>query len=671
MANPVDHKCLGDHPAARRKAVCDLEHTARESPPALRLLVSGLGDPSDSVRARAAWALAGVGVRADYIVAKLLERLRDPGFRVFVRAMQAIGMLARGNQAAVDQVAAFLGHPAPVVRRLAVDTLGDIAEPGSIAMERLTRTLEDEDPMVRASGIQSLQTIYGPRPELIPYARALLQDPDTGVRVDAISLLGAVGPPAEDTVPEIIEAARGCLVCLVMAMTVLPKIAPADARSADALTRIHRAMTARLPLHRLPPPRPGEVRLVLFDGQHQQVVSSWPALQAWKKTTVRAPWRTCDPDLDLQRLYCLAEETEPGQEPRLPLAHGRRTEVYAAFLLAIPRRVREWVLAYPEGYWRLLHAFRRLGSAAEDLAAGGAFALLFMLAHLDRFDHAHPRQDWSCARSLVRRRQRDALHVLGFQRRESVARLLRNVPPGTCTVANLRLLRKILRNQATHRLLAHLPRINAGVLLCLARHDRREFCTGGLLAEIGKDRSNDTIGLSAGKLGEVLRMADRLGCAHELTPLRSLARLEALHRDLNESLCLAKYDGVDFPPPPLPGVPGQIEPIRTPEELFLEGRTMKHCVGEYAPAIAAGNAYAYRVAAGGPEGTDRATLVVVNENTRSEWMIDGLRGMCNKRVSPATESAVRRFMAGGGFPCEIPGPLRDAGLDQPGLPVAT
>ena len=209
---------------------------------------------------------------------------------------------------------------------------------------------------------------------------------------------------------------------------------------------------------------------------------------------------------------------------------------YEAFLEAIPQRVRNWVMGFPVGHWRLLNAFSRWGSRAEDLANGHSHALLFMLAHLDQFQHGCTAQDWFRAGELIRGRQREALTALGLEGRESVVRLLRKIPPGTCSVSRLKPLRKLLRDPATYKTLAHLPRINAAVLECIELYDKKLFCTWPLLVEMGESRSDDTAGQAVVDLFVVQMFAESLGCVDRLKPVRSLSQLEALRDELAEAV---------------------------------------------------------------------------------------------------------------------------------------
>ena len=153
------------------------------------------------------------------------------------------------------------------------------------------------------------------------------------------------------------------------------------------------------------PPKPGEVRIVVSTDDRRQVISSWPDLRAWEQTD-EGSWRPCeDPDLNLHRLAETIDKTVSHADEMAGMPKSSEQTEYGAFLEAIPQRVRDWVMGFPVGHWRLLNAFSRWGARAEDLASGHSHALLFMLAHLDQFQHGCTAQDWFRAGELIRGRQ--------------------------------------------------------------------------------------------------------------------------------------------------------------------------------------------------------------------------------------------------------------------------
>ncbi len=378
-------------------------------------------------------------------------------------------------------------------------------------------------------------------------------------------------------------------------------------------------------------------------------VSAWPDLEAWRRDSNQGDWRTCaDPGLNLQWMQLSAEDPDEDAagQGRLPFPSPRadEAEAYRAFLSTIPQPVLDWSCRYQEGYWRILNAFRHLGPAAQDLCCGGAFSLLFMLAHLDRFCLRRRQHSWALARSLARMPQRDALADLGFPQAESTARLMRNVPPESCSIRNLRRLRKLIRTPAHIRLLRHLPRINAGVIVMLGAAICRDLCSMKLLTEVGLATSNDEAPITAWDLGEIAHLAGQVTNPPEAMLFNSLSEVDAAKSDLWGRFNRTSVPG-EFPTPPFPGMPGMIDPITTSRELASEGRAMLHCAAQYANLVRAGQAYFYRVAARADVGLERATLMIERRGVGWRWLLRELRGRGNLRVSQTTKAIVRRFLA--------------------------
>jgi hypothetical protein len=377
--------------------------------------------------------------------------------------------------------------------------------------------------------------------------------------------------------------------------------------------------------------------------QKLYVVSAWPNLQAWHRPPGEDSWQVCDkPDLDLQWARVATESIDL---ETLPFADYHRGQInaYKEYLDRMPHEVMFSASSYPEGHWRLLQAFRRLGPAASDLASGNSFALLFMLAHLDRFGltRAH---DWQQARLLVTRRQRDTLGRMGFSPKEWAARFLRKIPAASCSVRNLRRLRLLLRNPELRKRLAHLPRINTAVITMVGRPEVLRVCSQRLLVEVGLATFNDDIGISAWELNRGLHLLDLLGECPPRQPFQEMAQIDAFHNGLQARVQQVPEKLYRFQAPPLPRVSGLIEPVADSEELRREGAEMSHCVASYIDEIAAGNTYVYRILGDGLRKVDRATLMIARSSSGAPWAISELKGRHNLAVSTATKALARRFV---------------------------
>ena len=98
-----------------------------------------------------------------------------------------------------------------------------------------------------------------------------------------------------------------------------------------------------------------------------------------------------------------------------------------------------------------------------------------------------------------------------------------------------------------------------------------------------------------------------------------------------------------FPLPPLPGIPGVIEPITTSEELKLEGATLRNCVGKvkYIKRINSKRFYIYKVYS--PE---RCTLELkkIWKSGRTYLLRNELRSYDNKIPGKATKIFVDSWL---------------------------
>jgi len=233
------------------------------------------------------------------------------------------------------------------------------------------------------------------------------------------------------------------------------------------------------------------------------------------------------------------EEYAREPEGRLPLfydaeAHRNYVEAYKSYLRTIPEPVLNLANRYREGYWRVLSAFVRMGPAAEQLARTNEFALLFMLSHLDIFDPAGPRHDWSRARSLALGRRNETLSALGFKPSELILDLLGRVPAESCSRRNLRWLRAMLRLPNLRNRLALIPRINIAVMAIVRDESRWRTCSEEFVREVGEARFNDIVSLSAWDLDEVLDFDEARGRSRR--PIRSLAELDLIRHELLNSV---------------------------------------------------------------------------------------------------------------------------------------
>jgi len=298
--------------------------------------------------------------------------------------------------------------------------------------------------------------------------------------------------------------------------------------------------SANLPSGPLPEPGFQDGTLFVEVGENRQAISVWPELQAWEKGPAESTWRPCeDPDLDLGWMTSSIEEYAREPEGLLPLfydaeAHRNYIEAYKSYLRTIPEPVLILANSYREGYWRVLNAFVRMGPTAEQLARTEEFALLFMLSHLDIFDPAGPRHDWSRAESLALGRRNEMLSALGFEPSELIGDLLGRVPAESCSMRSLRWLRAMLRLPNLRNRLALIPRINIAVMAIVRDESRWLACSEEFVREVGEARFNDIVSLSAWDLDEVLDFDEARGRSRR--PIQNLAELDLIRHELLNSV---------------------------------------------------------------------------------------------------------------------------------------
>lgn len=396
------------------------------------------------------------------------------------------------------------------------------------------------------------------------------------------------------------------------------------------------------------------------------VMAGWPRLLAWQRSARQPAWRMVRPDISRPSLEdpvtctgACAISLDGERSPHCQRHEGDCLLAHDAWLhwcALIPRGVREAVQPFSERHWHLLSLAARCGQPAIDLLHSNP-ALAWALASSWVFRAKPVRDPMRSARRLLApgKSQRDILAWLDFPATEAARRQLRKLPPGQASVNNLLALRDAMRNPDAMKRLAHLPRLNHGIVRLLSDPELRPFASHALLMEIATrghrplhddspDRSEEKYARSAMTMRDCLRMMDVLGIpGTRLGNLRSRTELTNIHDRLVRRLRGAWNDGelvdrapLTLPPPPFPGTAG-IEPLTTEFDLFQEGDTMNHCVGSYGQLVASGAVAVYRITF--PE---RATLAI--EQQSGTWRISELKLANNKEPAPATRMAIASWL---------------------------
>ena len=372
-------------------------------------------------------------------------------------------------------------------------------------------------------------------------------------------------------------------------------------------------------------------KLYWFDKRHVVVMTSWPDPRAWIKRRShnwKATRKWADACLSewfpriiaaeglpvqaVQPARCEPDMLPSGQYLLPNLLDGQRSALRAwiealtkqqervqhSYALTIPLEIRRELVRFCTRRWHVLNVLARCPGAG-DLCHSNP-ALLFAVASNWVFHKPAVRQPLRAARSLVNQKQRHILDWLGFPGTGTVRHIFGKIVPQSVSVEALLYLRNVLGDPFVLKSLAHLDRINAGVLRLASDLKLREYITPRLLEDVSRDESQDRSKPSVlTLLRDTLAMARLVEWRHCPCQFSSYKRLSTVHDELARHL---RPEDVNvkftlparFPDPPFMGT-ADIRPIMTPDDLFIEGYDMHHCVGMYADSVAQGAEYIYRV----------------------------------------------------------------------------
>ena len=395
-------------------------------------------------------------------------------------------------------------------------------------------------------------------------------------------------------------------------------------------------------------PRPGVTfdtesgKLIDFGKRQITVYRGWPDIRAWRKTPKRS-WRHIRP-----RITVPAGDRGPEIRNLLTLDSGqlvfdfgvdpfaRSALSWCRWFNTIPRPVRTAVSPFRTRHWHLLSFVARCGPGAFDLVLTNP-ANAFMLASSWVFHSPPVRQPMRSARALLQRNQTEIQRWLGFPATSAVRTMLRRIAPKSLQVDTLLYLRDALagdRAKAVGKRLAHLPRVNSGVLRIVTDPALFPFASPSLLFEIAADETQDRQPTTAWELSDVARMLQLTRPGKPVPAIRSCKRLSELHealvREIDAVGGLANLD-VQFPSPPLPGT-AQILPVTDMTGLMKEARQQRSCVASYVHDILRGRVYIYRVL---PE---RVTVSLIRK--RNGWGLGEMASTCNREPSSQSRRQV-------------------------------
>jgi len=423
-------------------------------------------------------------------------------------------------------------------------------------------------------------------------------------------------------------------------------------------------------------------KLYRFESREITVITSWPGLFAFQKTKKLRIWVHCRPDIkvpcgNIETLIArissskLGDEVWPVNEDELArrresarknkLPYEERLKIarisHLQWCDTIPGEVRAVVGRFADRQYHLLSFIARGGKPALDLARANP-ALAYMLASNWIFHRPPVKKPLRSACTLLGRdrSQREALKWLRFPDSEAARKLLSGILPGSITIPALLYLKKAMEEPEVMKALAHLARINTGVIRIVTDATLRPLVTPSFLREVALNRSEISRPHAAYHLHDTLDMHRYIfENRRPFPPLHHLARLRELHDSLVAELAKVEpgTGGKRLPAPPVKGN-ATIIPITDVGALLEEGRLQKNCVGGYGRRIFTHHTFVYRMLA-----PARCTLSLVRVG--NQWVLSELRMAGNEKAPREAWLTAEDWLkkgAGGDndFPMDLPEP---------------
>jgi hypothetical protein len=138
---------------------------------------------------------------------------------------------------------------------------------------------------------------------------------------------------------------------------------------------------------------------------------------------------------------------------------------------------------------------------------------------------------------------------------------------------------------------------------------------------------------------------EKLLIVRPFNPNMAVSTALALSKEWHEVISSSAIDeDAALPDPWCPGgsFDGyEILPIRSNKELYLEGKSMKHCVRSYEESIRAGRSYIYSIR----ENRQRVATIELERDANFVVRLGQIKGPCNGRPSADIRRAVNRWFA--------------------------
>lgn len=321
----------------------------------------------------------------------------------------------------------------------------------------------------------------------------------------------------------------------------------------------------------------------------------------------------------------------------------QKKRAFDSFRFSLPKNVARILEPFRTHQWPLLILLRD-DPGAVDLAESNP-ALAFFLAHTMNCDRGLIQSLRCCSM-----RRKDVLEILEFEPSKRAVSLFQKICPASITGDNWWAVVNLLRREAVKAksYLNHLPVINSGVVEIMLDPEASQAATATLLDEVARDRSENYRGRIVHLITSTLSMQQELQAGQIRSSFANVARLREIHDQVSENyrrrirqLSEVSSESSDyFRTPPIPGIPGKIEPITSPQNLVNEGEEQGNCVASYASRVRSGTSFIYRISQ-----PQRATLSLVRAGVESQdWKISELEAKFNTAVSAETEEFVHAWL---------------------------
>lgn len=420
-----------------------------------------------------------------------------------------------------------------------------------------------------------------------------------------------------------------------------------------------------------PPSEPGfrfsEGKLRIFQDDAVIVITGWPELTAVRKGTDSPWWRPFQPEFRLVKPYRPARKKRasttasapsdtddqlgfsffeelpkaPEKPKPLPLPQQRK-RAFDQFRFTLPKEVARAVEPFSGDQWTLLQMMRH-DPASIDLTLQNP-ALAYLLAKKLNGDG-----ELIASLRCGTLRQREILGCLDFPESNGAVNLFRKIDPASIHGDNWNPLLTLLRHSSDEirQRLGHLNAINTGVVEILLNSAASEAAGQRLLQEVADDHRERHRARMVHLVTNTLAMQDVIQSRRPVKKFPDCARLEAVHREVSEAYRqrmqrvqeVRRFSLKNFERPPIPGIPGEIEPITSPEALVDEGETQGNCVASYAHKVERGDTFIYRVLK-----PQRATLSIVRQASSGLWRVGELEAKFNTPSNEETERQVAAWL---------------------------